>query len=329
MKTLKLISIIVISIIPFLNSVVATSYAIFSKRYRAAVYAALFLITTFVLFEMDRYSTNQHILKKYDVENRSDLRIFYFEDISFSYPEYSLIKTTLPNGYHEEIKKENGKEYVHKISVLDGKYESYLIEDKEGNIIGNKLKKLYNQQLENYKKDHPNKKVVFSDEIYSTYYSSVAVIFVLLSMIHCFFTLRKDKEETVDQSSQMRIRPSREIQKVVENEKNLNTSIEHLLEDEKDLEIVSTTTTTTTTKTVDVNKADQSAFSQLEGVSSIQALYFIKEREDHGNYTSISNFFERNSISKHLKNKLNPLLSITEQSSSEEKKDRRGRILDF
>jgi len=324
MKKLKILPLIAISIVPVFNSIIAVGYGIYIKRYSAAVYAGLFLIATVVLLEMDTYETNQYLIKTYEVEKRSDLEVFRFEDISFRFPKYSLIKTSLSDGYHEEVKTEKEKEYLHKITVVDGKYTSYFILDKEGNLVEDRLKKLYDQQLANYKKDNPDKKVVFTDTVYRSYYGVLGPIFIIISMLHCFFTLRKRKEDTVtnNQNPQINIKPSKEIEAVIENEENIVMSFDDFIEDQEDSQSI-------VNDMIDVNKADQSQFAQLEGISTVQALYFIKEREDNGRYTSVSDFFERNSISDNLQNTLINNLSLEDNIDAEDTSGSRGRVLDF
>ncbi|CAL2085407.1 hypothetical protein [Tenacibaculum sp. 190524A05c] len=328
MKKLKLVGIIAISIVPVFNSIVAIGYGIFIKKFSAAIYAALFLIASVVLLELDTYETNKYLIKTFEVEQIEDLEVFYFDDISIRFPQYSLTTTDLSDGYHEEVKQKEGKNFVHKITVLEGKFKSYLILDEEGSLTEDRLKKLYQEQLKNYEKDHPNKKVVFPDLVYRSYYGTIAPFIIIISMIHCFFTLRRKKEDEVvliNKDPQISIEPSKEVEAIVENEVNANIEVEDLIQkSEKDLNLE--------LKLLDVNKANEAQFAELKAISKIQAMYFIKERDENGKYISLSNFFDRNSISQNLQNELKEFLFVENNIDDDDASDsneRRGRVLDF
>ncbi|CAL2059993.1 hypothetical protein [Tenacibaculum sp. 190524A05c] len=328
MKKLKLVGIIAISIVPVFNSIVAIGYGIFIKKFSAAIYAALFLIASVVLLELDTYETNKYLIKTFEVEQIEDLEVFYFDDISIRFPQYSLTTTDLSDGYHEEVKQKEGKNYVHKITVLEGKFKSYLILDEEGSLTEDRLKKLYQEQLKNYEKDHPSKKVVFPDLVYRSYYGTIAPFIIIISMIHCFFTLRRKKEDEavlINKEPQISIEPSKEVEAIVENEVNANIEVEDLIQkSEKDLNLE--------LKLLDVNKANEAQFAELKAISKIQAMYFIKERDENGKYISLSNFFDRNSISQNLQNELKEFLFVENNIDDDDASDsneRRGRVLDF
>ncbi len=327
MKKLKLVAIIAISIVPVFNSIVAIGYGVFIKKFSAAIYAALFLIASVVLLELDSYETNQHLVKNHEVEKIEDLEVFYFDDISIRFPQYSLTTTQLSDGYHEEVKLKEGKKFVHKIIASGGKFKSYSIVDEQGNLVEDRLKKLHQQQLKNYEKDHPNKKVVFQDIVYRSYYGTIAPFIIIISMIHCFFTLRRRKEDevvTTNNNSRISIEPSKEVEMIVENEINASLEVEELIQkSENDLNVE--------LKLLDVNKANDVQFAQLKALSKIQAVYLVKERDENGKYISLSNFFDRNSVSEKLQNELKEFLfvekNITDDSS--DSNERRGRVLDF
>ncbi|WP_299680716.1 hypothetical protein [uncultured Tenacibaculum sp.] len=327
MKKLKLVAIIAISIVPVFNSIVAIGYGVFIKKFSAAIYAALFLIASVVLLELDSYETNQHLVKTHEVERIEDLEVFYFDDISIRFPQYSLTTTQLSDGYHEEVKLNEGKKFVHKITALGGKFKSYSIIDQQGNLVEDRLKKLHQQQLKNYEKDHPNKKVVFQDIVYRSYYGTIAPFIIIISMIHCFFTLRRRKEDEVVTTSNnsLSIEPSKEVEMIVENEVNANLEVEELIQkSENDLNVE--------LKLLDVNKANDVQFAQLKAISKIQAVYLVKERDENGKYINLSNFFDRNSVSEKLQNELKEFLfvekNITDDNASDSN-ERRGRVLDF
>lgn len=328
MKKLKLVGIIAISIVPVFNSIAAIGYGIFIKKFSAAIYAALFLIASVVLLELDSNETNQHLVKTHEVEKIEDLEVFYFDDISIRFPQYSLTTTQLSDGYHEEVKQNEGKKLIHKITTLGGKFRSYFILDQQGNLVEDRLKKLYEQQLKNYEKDHPNKKVVFQDVVYRSYYGTIAPFIIIISMIHCFFTLRRKKEDemvTARNNSRISIEPSREVEMIVENEVNANIEVEELIQkSENDLNVA--------LKLLDVNNANDTQFAKLKGISKVQAMYFVKERDENGKYISLTNFFERNSISESLQNELKEFLFVENNIDDDDTSDsneRRGRVLDF
>lgn len=310
---------------PFLGTIVAVFYAIRNKNYKNVIILTLLFASCILFFNLDEYSIENQKKEKHNIENISDLESYYRKDISYYHPAYSLTKTTLSDGYHEEIVGKHSDKQIHKIQVEGGVYTSYTIVDSKDAFIENRLITLWDQQVENYKKDHPNKIVVF-DESYDSYYDDIAAVIVFMMMAYSFFvvySLTKDENSENDLN---------EIQEEYfeDEEEIVRTNGEDVLERDdylSDLEDV-LESKDTSDLTIDVNKATEDEFSALNGVSKIHAKYLVKEREDNGDYSSLKQFFKRNSISKRVEENIESQLFISSTKKAKKGKSK-GRMLEF
>ena len=190
---------VIVSFVPVLNSIAVIITSIINKRFKHTVIAAIFLVGLFLFDSLNNSHLDAYRKEKYNITDVSSLEVFYSSDISFKYPEYSLIKTELNDGNYENKVLKDGKTEIHKIEVDDGNYVSYMIYDSKNNLLSNYLEELYVKQVENFKKDNPDKIILTNqkEEMNSPYDIPffLMMIFAALHTLYFLFSMKKYTKE--------------------------------------------------------------------------------------------------------------------------------------
>jgi len=315
-----IIILIALAFLPYVNAVVAIFFSIIAGNYKLILGTiALFVLYIFVT-RLDKKENDQYLESFYSVNDARNLEFFSSYDVFTTYhPKYSLVDTDLEDGYHEKAVKKNGKEEIHKMTAKYGEYISYVITNAKGDTLRDQKQFLQQQQLKNYEKDHPNKKVVLGDEPENKgFLGYLKDVIYVLCIIAAFYSYYINGNHTYVESFQNL--PKKKRPKLSKNEIILEP--EDVLDkgiDEATLEVLQSDVVNDS-ELLDVNLIKEEEFATLKGISLVQAKYLIQEREENGDYTSLEDFYVRNDISDRVKENIHDHLYCEEKEKKRSKR---------